>query len=84
MSTGVTSLKNGLNRFFLDLERRLYMGTGPEILDELKNETTQLQSTNEKLKNDLACSENKTRQVAQKLEQNAKAYSDQIADHVNI
>ncbi|KAI6177282.1 hypothetical protein M3Y97_00889800 [Aphelenchoides bicaudatus] len=64
-----------------DLERRLYVSTEPETFDELQNEIAKYKSTNEALRKEVASAENRSRQLAQNLEQSAKLYKDQVTDH---
>lgn len=59
------------------------MSKDPETFDDLRNEIAQTQATNETLKKELASAENRSRQLAQNLEQSAKLYKDQVTDHVS-
>ena len=67
----------------LDLERRLYVSTEPET-NELRDELNQAQLANDKLKKELAGSENRSRLLAVNLEESAKLYKNQVTEHVNI
>lgn len=66
------------------MERRLYVGTEPETFDELRGELNQVQVNNDKLKKELVSSENRSRLLAQTLEESAKIYKDQVTEHVSF
>lgn len=66
------------------MERRLYVSSEPETFEELRGELNQAQMSNDKLKKELASSENRSRLLAKSLEESAKLYKDQVTDHVRF
>jgi predicted nucleic acid-binding Zn-ribbon protein len=65
------------------LERRLYVSTDPETFEELRGEINQAHKSNDKLKKELASSENRGKLLEKAIEENAKHYKDRASDYVS-